>query len=298
MISGLRVTRILCSPRWQRKVLCPQFSSSTNLDDIKDEFTRQAAGFENHWSNRSNKSTTEIMSWVMKHVHIPDNNKMALDVAAGTCIFARTLAPHYESVTALDTTSAMLEQGQLKATSENISNMEFVVGDASKMPFPDNTFDTVVCRLCVHHFDNPIAQFKEMSRVLKPGGNCVVADIVSSVVDTEADEHNRLEILRDPSHTVCITPAKIIQLLQDVGLETEIQSTKDSIANIPTFINPMNLAGWMESTNTPPHAMVKIERAFEIELNGGSPTGMQAHRDEDGNVCFNHVYVVAQGYAR
>jgi ubiquinone/menaquinone biosynthesis C-methylase UbiE len=41
--------------------------------------------------------------------------------------------------------------------------MDFIVCDASKMPFPDNSFDIVTCRLAVHHFSNPIDQIKEMT---------------------------------------------------------------------------------------------------------------------------------------
>jgi len=47
---------------------------------------------------------------------------------------------------------------------------------AESIPFPDNTFDFVVCRSLLHHLDVPVLGLKEMFRVLKPGGKWVCWD--------------------------------------------------------------------------------------------------------------------------
>jgi hypothetical protein len=57
----------------------------------------------------------------------------------------------------------------------------------------------------------------------------------------------------------------------------------------------MNLSEWMNSTNTIPSARVVIERSMDIELGGGTGTGMRAYRDENNEVCFKHRYVIAIG---
>lgn len=49
-----------------------------------------------------------------------------------------------------------------------------VVGDAHYLPFPENTFDAVVCESMLEHVLEPDQVISEMHRVLKPGGQCYV----------------------------------------------------------------------------------------------------------------------------
>jgi hypothetical protein len=58
----------------------------------------------------------------------------------------------------------------------------------------------------------------------------------------------------------------------------------------------MDLHGWMESTKTPPHAVILIEKSIQIELDGGSKTGMRPYINKnDDRIHFLHKYVVVQG---
>lgn len=50
----------------------------------------------------------------------------------------------------------------------NISNR--VEGDITRLPFKDGCFDLISANMVVEHLDNPAAQFREISRVLRPGG--------------------------------------------------------------------------------------------------------------------------------
>jgi ubiquinone/menaquinone biosynthesis C-methylase UbiE len=268
-------------------------SSSANIKGIQEEFTRQASGFERDWNKRSKRNTNEIMAWALGHISIPPAAKKCLDVAAGTCIFARAIAStgKIESVVALDATEAMLEEGRQQCIRENISNIKFVVGDAGHIPYPDNSFDMVVCRLCIHHFDAPIEKIKEMARVLKPGGLCVVVDIISRDDEEVAKEQNRLEILRDPSHTRMLTLPEMTEYLRSAGLNPTLPH-----GSIPTIINKMDLHGWMDSTRTPAASRIEIEQAIGAELLGrGRKTGFQPDRSEDDSrIYFEHVYAVVQ----
>lgn len=52
--------------------------------------------------------------------------------------------------------------------------LRFALGEAESMPFPENSFDCVLCVEAAQHFFS-ISEFsKEVSRILKPGGKCVV----------------------------------------------------------------------------------------------------------------------------
>lgn len=52
----------------------------------------------------------------------------------------------------------------------------FIVGDAEKLPFDDDTFDILVCNASFHHYIHPDAVLEEMHRVLKDGGKLVIGD--------------------------------------------------------------------------------------------------------------------------
>ena len=66
---------------------------SDNISVIQKEFTKQAAVFENRWNQRMKRDNKEIMGWILEKVGQVSNETRALDVASGTGIFARALAP-------------------------------------------------------------------------------------------------------------------------------------------------------------------------------------------------------------
>ena len=67
--------------------------TSDNISVIQKEFTKQATVFENQWNQRMKRDNKEIMGWVIKQLGEVSKDMRALDVASGTGIFARALAP-------------------------------------------------------------------------------------------------------------------------------------------------------------------------------------------------------------
>jgi ubiquinone/menaquinone biosynthesis C-methylase UbiE len=55
--------------------------------------------------------------------------------------------------------------------------VDFRQGNASSMPFADDTFDFLLCRAAFKNFGQPVRALQEMRRVLKPGGRGVVIDL-------------------------------------------------------------------------------------------------------------------------
>ena len=158
---------------------------------LERAFAQQAAAFEDP---RFNRLFTTDSEWLFERLPL-DPGDLVLDVAAGTGHVARRLAPSVRAVVALDATRAMLERGR----AQGVPNVIFVQGDAASMPFLDGSFDVVVSRFAVHHFEDPAVQLAEMRRCLRPGGRLAIADLVAD--PAAAAEQNRLEALRDPSHT-------------------------------------------------------------------------------------------------
>jgi SAM-dependent methyltransferase len=102
---------------------------------------------------------------------------MFLDAGAGFGRHAFEAARRGARVVALDyaeeettvtraTFAAMFEAGEIK--SENL--VAVLRGDATRLPFADNTFDCIVTSEVLEHIQNDVAALHELSRVLKPGG--------------------------------------------------------------------------------------------------------------------------------
>ena len=135
---------------------------------------------------------------------------------------------------ALDATEAMLTEAMAKAEEENLFNIKFINGDATSLPFSDSSFGLVTSRLAIHHFTKPRPILNEMARVTAPGGRVVLVDLIASedqeqvrfesgvrYQSEQADTHNRLERLRDPSHTSALSITDLSSLVGQAGLILE-----------------------------------------------------------------------------
>ena len=102
----------------------------------------------------------------------PQDNDLVLDVASGTGEPGLTIATMLRSgrVVAIDLAEGMLQVALENANSRGISNFEVIAGDVCELPFPDNNFDAISCRMGFMFFPDMLLAAKEMARVLKPGG--------------------------------------------------------------------------------------------------------------------------------
>ncbi len=93
-----------------------------------------------------------------------------LEIAAGTGVVTRHLAnvlPPGVSIVATDLNQPMLDQAAVIGTARPV---EWRQADAAQLPYPDETFDVVVCQFAVMFFPEKSKAFSEARRVLRPGG--------------------------------------------------------------------------------------------------------------------------------
>ena len=96
----------------------------------------------------------------------PVEDRRILEIACGTGRFTVLLAERGADVVGLDISRAMLRQGREKAARADLTEtLEFVRGDAARLPFPDDHFDTVVAMRFFHLAEDPSAFLAEMRRV-------------------------------------------------------------------------------------------------------------------------------------
>ncbi len=106
--------------------------------------------------------------WVVENASIRAGDRV-LDIGCGTCLLEERLEDTGCMVVGLDLTEQMIRIGQ----SKNLVCLEgLLVGDAEALPFPDGTFDAVVCCYVPKYVDR--ARFaREVARVLRAGGKVV-----------------------------------------------------------------------------------------------------------------------------
>jgi SAM-dependent methyltransferase len=95
-----------------------------------------------------------------------------LEMAAGTGVVTRALAAGLPKtgIVATDLNPAMLEEARAVGTKRPV---EWKPADAMQLPFPDASFDAIVCQFGVMFFPDRARAFAEARRVLKPGGTYV-----------------------------------------------------------------------------------------------------------------------------
>ncbi len=124
----------------------------------------------------------EMADWVMspfakKALEISNvkAHSKVLDVACGTGILTTMLAHQVKDVHALDFSHQMLGELKKRLTKRDIFNVEALQGDGQDLPFSENQFDHAFSLFGLMFFPDRLKGFKELYRVLKPGGIAVVS---------------------------------------------------------------------------------------------------------------------------
>ncbi len=191
---------------------------------------------------------------LMVETATPTAVMMVLDVgcAAGHTAFA--FAPYVREVVGIDLSRAMLGEAARLAEARGITNVRWEEENAASLPYPDNAFDIVTCRLVAHHFPSLAPSLMEMARVLKPGGQLLIVDIISPEDPALADFINTFEVLRDPSH------GRDWMLSEWEAAGKEIGTPFDVIAR---WDMPQEFAVWTARQQTPPDAIARLERLMD-----------------------------------
>ncbi len=146
--------------------------------------------------------------------------QVVLDIGSGAgidCLIAAEKVGPAGRVIGLDMTPEMIERGGRNVREAGVTNVEFRLGDAEKMPVDDASVDWVISNCVINLSPDKPAVFREIARVLKPGGRISISDIVAEDLPASIRES------RD-AWTGCLAGAisetKYVQGLEHAGLRS------------------------------------------------------------------------------
>lgn len=177
---------------------------------MSDPWTERAGLYRQSQAHREGPDLDALVEWAA-------GARTALDVATGGGHVARRLR----------------DAGLQVVTTDRAPDMEpDVICPADDLPFADESFDVVCCRLAGHHFPNLAAAVREMARVAKE--RVLVVD--NLYLGERAEEADRL---RDPTHIRNYSEEEWRSVLEAAGLVVE---------EVRRFDRPIELQPWLART--------------------------------------------------
>ncbi len=137
----------------------------------------------------------DVATWLMSFGRAPAIRRRTVEMAAiresegvldvgcgtGTLTLAAKRRAGGGKVCGIDASPEMIEVARRKATKQG-ADVDFQVALIEQIPFPDDTFDVVLSSLMLHHLPDDLKRqgFREIRRVLKPGGRLFAVDLSGS----------------------------------------------------------------------------------------------------------------------
>lgn len=135
-------------------------------------------GFIARWyAKNTQNNMKQYKDWAELVSESISSNSKVLEVAPGPGYLSIELSKQGEyDVTGMDISKTMVEIEQSNAREAGVK-ATFVHGDASNMPFDDETFNFIICTSAFKNFTKPISALNEMYRVLKHDGKALIIDL-------------------------------------------------------------------------------------------------------------------------
>jgi SAM-dependent methyltransferase len=207
---------------------------------VTDVWSERAEGYRTSAVHREGADLDLLVEWCE-----PGEGVKALDVATGGGHVARRLREAGCEVVSIDPAPGMHPT---------------VVARGEEIPFADDSFDVVACRIAPHHFEDVAAAVREMARVTRD--RVVIED---NVFVSEAVEE--AEKLRDPTHVRNYSEEEWREFFREAGLVVKSEAP---------FERRADFEDWLARVATPEEGAVRVRELL-------------ADRVEDGKLLLQSV---------
>ncbi|ARK30202.1 class I SAM-dependent methyltransferase [Halalkalibacter krulwichiae] len=205
--------------------------------NVQKQFGQNA---ENYVTSQTHAKGVDLKKLVGIQSFLGD--EFVLDIATGGGHVANAVASRVKKVVAFDLTDEILEAARGFIEMNGHRNVEFVKGDAEQLPFSDEEFDVITCRIAAHHFPNPKAFVQEVFRTLKKGGTFLFIDNVAPELDSFDQFYNKVEKDRDYSHQRAWKKTEWIEMLEKADFDVEEMYTFKKTFIYENWTNMMKLS--------------------------------------------------------
>jgi ubiquinone/menaquinone biosynthesis C-methylase UbiE len=212
----------------------------------------------------------------------PNPEWQALDIATGGGHTALNIAKYVNHVTATDVTHEMLAKAKHSAERHHVNNISLEYADSMNLPYRDECYNLVCCRLAPHHFEDVDKFVKESFRVLRCGG-------VLSIIDSHVPEGiggyqiNEIQKLHDPSHVKCLTKNEWIKVLE--RNEFEITAIEEGKVEI-------DFNNWVARARVSEKNIQLITRLMTADLTDDASDVLDINTDLNGNLKFHFQRII------
>jgi ubiquinone/menaquinone biosynthesis C-methylase UbiE len=245
-------------------------SESSHQEKILERFTETADAFARTVRRTRAEEAEELAERVTAGL-ANSRNLLAIDLACGPGTYTRPLASRVRHAIGADLTPAMVDKARAEAARDGISNIEFVCADIYALPFADGAAGIVSCGYAFHHMTDPARALAEMARVLRPGGRMAVTDIIVCE-SCDGEFQNRVERVRDPSHTTTQNVANFRAMIGNLGMRVVSENLHDNWHDFDV---------WMGNACKPPGDPVYEETRAMMESRIGNDTsGFRPRRSD------------------
>ena len=105
------------------------------------------------------------------------------DLGSGEGLLSELLARKCKRVIAVDNSAEIVKFGKAKAGRNGLANLEFRRGDLQHPPIDDGSVDLAILSQALHHAEEPAQAIKSAFRIIKPGGQLMILDLVAHKFD-------------------------------------------------------------------------------------------------------------------
>lgn len=219
----------------------------SGIEPVQRQFGRTAAAYVESATHARGEDLDRIVALAAEH-----GGERVVDVGTGVGHTLRRLAPSFALAVGVDATREMLAAGRGVLAGAGVTNALLVQADATALPIASGSADVVTSRLAAHHFADSAAAFREIARILRPGGLFVLVDNYAPD-DPALDRFiNELETLRDPSHVRSHSVSRWRALLEQAGLATTVDSD--------ISVTKLTTESWLERSQTPPDRSADVRK--------------------------------------